>query len=88
MLPDDDASTFKPVAPGMKSTLAKYAHKSMTSLLNTSLLNVYDEDEASRRADYKVPSHCSLFWSTALFPGGKLPMSERNHRVEKDQQDI
>lgn len=34
MLPDDDASTFKPVAPGMKSTLAKYAHKSMTSLLN------------------------------------------------------
>lgn len=25
-----------------------------------------------RRADYKVPSHCSLFWSTALFPGGKL----------------
>lgn len=52
----DKASTFKPVAPVMKSTLAKSAHKSMISLqsCNTSLLNVLGKDEVCWRADYKV----------------------------------
>lgn len=78
MLPGDGASTFKPVAPGMKSTLAKYAHKSMISLLSTSLVNIYDKDEVPRRADYNFSSyHCSLFWSTALFTGGKISSNVR-----------
>lgn len=85
MLPDDDASTFKPVAPEMKSTLAKYAHKSMTSLLNTSPLNVYDKDEQITR----FPATVAYFEAQhSSQEENYLPMSERNHRVEKGQQDI